>query len=222
MTNLIIVRHGHTALNDGDRFRGITDTPLSDRGLEEASLAAKAIASQWKISAVYSSSVARARMTAEAIGAPFGLKPIEDAGILDMDWGKWTGHTFDDCREHYPEDYRICFEHASAFRAPGGSSFEEVKERSMAAVEAIADRHNGESVVIVTHTVNVRLILIGFLGMSTEFFWRIRQGTCAINVLERDEGGLYYLSEINDTGHTKAMAEARSVAAGLALSGRSA
>lgn len=201
MTNLIIVRHGHTALNNGDRFRGQTPTPLSERGRKEAALTAEAVSSRWKLSAVYTSSVPRAQETAQAIADPFGLKAVDEPGILDMDYGDWTGLSFDEAKAHDPEIYRTCFGRSSQFRAPGGESFEELRERSVAAVKAIAERHEGQDVAIVTHTVIIRLILLGFLDMSTDFFWRIRQGTCAINVIER-EAGQYFLGMINDTCHT--------------------
>lgn len=201
MTKLIIVRHGHTALNNGDRFRGISDTPLSERGRKEARLAAEAIQARWNVKAVYTSSVPRARETAEAIADPFGLRAVDEPGILDMDYGDWTGLAFEEAQARDPEVYRTCFERSSEFRAPRGESFKELRERSVAAVKAIAERHEGEDVAIVTHTVIIRLILLGFLDMSTDFFWRIRQGTCAINVIER-EAGQYYLGMINDTCHT--------------------
>jgi phosphoserine phosphatase len=204
MTTLVLVRHGHTALNDGDRFRGRTDTPLDDQGLREAEITAEAVAARWKPSAVYTSAVSRARTTGEIIGRPFGLAPVEEPGVLDMDYGEWTGLTFDEAKAHDPEAYRLCMERASAFRSPKGESFEELRSRSVASVKAIARRHAGETVVIVSHTVVIRVILLGFLEMSTDHFWRIRQGTCAINVLE-DDGKLFYIEQLNDTCHTRNM-----------------
>ena len=204
MTTLIIVRHGHTALNDGDRFRGRTDTPLDEQGLREAEVSAKAIAERWKLSAVYTSAVSRAHVTGEIIGKPFGLRAIDEPGILDMDYGEWTGLTFEESRSHDPEAYRLCMERPSAFRSPRGESFEELRERSVAAVKAIAERHPNQAVAIVTHNVVNRVILLGFLEMSTDHFWRVRQGTCAINVIEHD-GKLFYMEQMNDTCHTRNM-----------------
>ena len=204
MTTLVIVRHGHTALNDGDRFRGRTDTPLDDQGLREAEVTAKEIAKRWKLSAVYTSSVSRAHVTGEIIGRSFGLPAIDEPGVLDMDYGEWTGLTFDEARAHDPEAYRLCMGKSSAFRPPKGESFEELRERSVAAVKAITLKHPDQAVAIVTHNVVNRVILLGFLGMSTDNFWRMRQGTCAINVLEYD-GKVYNIEQINDTCHTRNM-----------------
>ncbi|NLC81165.1 MAG: histidine phosphatase family protein, partial [Lentisphaerae bacterium] len=138
MTTLIIVRHGHTVLNDGDRFRGRINAPLSEQGMVESEVAAKAVASRWSLSAVYTSSVSRARMTAQAVGAPFGLSAIDEPGILDMDWGEWTGMSFGEASEKYPETYKLCFERPSKFKAPGGQSFEYLRRQSVDTVRAIA------------------------------------------------------------------------------------
>jgi phosphoserine phosphatase len=202
MTTLIIVRHGHTALNDGDRFRGRTNTPLDEQGLREAEVTAKAIAKRWKLSAVYTSSVSRAHVTGEIIGKPFGIPAVDEPGILDMDYGEWTGLTFDEARSHDPQAYKVCMEKPSAFRPPKGESFEELRARSVAAVKSIARRHPDQAVAIVTHNVVNRVILLGFLETSTDHFWRMKQGTCAINVLEYD-GAVYNIEQINDTGHTR-------------------
>jgi broad specificity phosphatase PhoE len=202
MTTLIIVRHGHTALNDGDRFRGRTDTPLDDQGLREAEITAKEISRRWKLSAVYTSSVSRAHVTGEIIGKPFGLSAIDEPGILDMDYGEWTGLTFDEARAHDADAYKLCMERPSAFRPPKGESFEELRERSVAAVKSIAGKHPDQAVAIVTHNVVNRVILLGFLETSTDHFWRMHQGTCAINVLEYD-GKVYNIEQINDTCHTR-------------------
>jgi phosphoserine phosphatase len=204
MTTLIIVRHGHTALNNGDRFRGRTDTPLDDQGLREAEITAKAIAKRWKLSAVYTSSVSRAHVTGEIIGKPFGLPAIDEPGILDMDYGEWTGLTFEEAREHDPAMYKICMETPRLFRPAKGESFEELRERSVAAVKEIAHKHPNQAVAIVTHNVVNRVILLGFLQTTTDLFWQMHQGTCAINVLEYD-GKNYNIEAINDTAHTRGM-----------------
>lgn len=204
MTTLIIVRHGHTALNNGDRFRGRTNTPLDDQGLREAEVTAKAIAQRWKLSAVYTSSVSRAHVTGEIIGKPFGLPAIDEPGILDMDYGEWTGLTFEEAQAHSPKDYEICMGRPSAFRPPKGESFEELRARSVAAVKAIAQKHPDQAVAIVTHNVVNRVILLGFLETTTDLFWRMHQGTCAINVLEYDGKG-YGIELINDTSHIRNM-----------------
>jgi len=53
-----------------------------------------------------------------------------------MDYGEWTGLTFDEARAHDPEAYRLCMEKVERLPASQGRSFEELRERSVAAVKA--------------------------------------------------------------------------------------
>jgi broad specificity phosphatase PhoE len=214
MTTLVIVRHGHTAINDGDRFRGITDTPLSELGLQQSRRTAEEIAGRWRLSAVYTSSVVRARMTALEIGSPFGLEPVDDPGLYDMDYGEWTGLSFEDARMRDAKLFRTCMERPGSFRAPGGQSFEELRGRSMAAALAIAERHEDQAVAIVSHTVIVRLLLLAILGMPTDSFWKLRPGTCALNVVSVSRGGCV-LDCINDGCHVRSLAGKRAATASL-------
>jgi probable phosphoglycerate mutase len=72
----------------------------------------------------------------------------------------------------------------------------------MEAVRELAARHLGKTIVLVGHTVVNRAILLGVLGLRNHRFWRLRQDTCAINVLEVD-GDNYTLVSMNDTCHLK-------------------
>lgn len=202
MTTIVIVRHGHTAWNSNDRFRGLVDVPLDEQGLKEAGLVADAVASRFKAEAIYSSAVDRAMVTAKTIASRFGLPVTVEPGLLDADYGKWTGLSFEEAKARDPELYDICLNRASQFRAPGGDSMEEIRERAVAAVKRLAAEHEGKTIVLVTHTLVIRLILLGILGLSTDNFWRIRQDTCAINILEYDKG-IYYLGAVNDSCHIR-------------------
>jgi broad specificity phosphatase PhoE len=69
MGKLILVRHGHTALNvpgKDERLRGWLDLPLDQQGLQEASETAELL-SNYPVEAIYSSDLRRARQTAEAL-----------------------------------------------------------------------------------------------------------------------------------------------------------
>jgi broad specificity phosphatase PhoE len=70
----------------------------------------------------------------------------------------------------------------------------------MSTVKELAERHPGETIVLVGHTVINRIILLGVLGLGNERFWRLRQDTCAINVFEVEDED-YTLVSMNDTSH---------------------
>ncbi|MCE5192678.1 histidine phosphatase family protein [bacterium] len=205
MTTLVIVRHGHTALNregPNDTFRGTTDTPLDERGLREAKITADAVAARWKPSAIYSSTVPRAMVTAQIIAKSLSLPVIPEPGLLDMNYGAWTGLTMEEVRPRWPELIDTLLNRPGELRAPGGDSMQAVRKRAIRAIKRIAVDHEGETVVLVTHTLVIRLILLGIMGLPTNDFFRIRQDTCAINVLQK-ENGVFYLALVNDSCHIR-------------------
>ena len=90
MAFVYLVRHGQTAWNKSEIFRGRADVPLNERGLKEAELAAEYFRGR-KVDAIYSSPISRAVQTAEKIAGVLGLKVRMHSGITDMSFGDWEG-----------------------------------------------------------------------------------------------------------------------------------
>lgn len=72
----------------------------------------------------------------------------------------------------------------------------------MDTVNELASRHEGQTIVLVGHTVINRIILLGVLGLGNDRFWRLRQDTCAINVFEAKDGD-FTICSLNDTSHLR-------------------
>jgi len=200
MTLIILVRHGETEWNRVERFRGNADIPLSENGLKQAEFLARRIMAQWTPVAIYTSPLSRAIRTAELI-AGFRELPVQiHLGLSDVDYGQWQGLTPDDVKTRWPElfeRWRTCPED---LHFPGGESLAERQKIGVSAVKEIAEKHPGETVVCVGHTVINRLILIGLLDLGMSYFWRIKQDNCALNVIEK-KGALYVCATLNETGH---------------------
>ncbi len=202
MTTLILVRHGQTSWNRVERFRGRADVPLDETGLAQARATGKRVAAAWQPIAVYSSPLSRALSTAEAIAAHFSLPVIPHPDLADIDYGQWQGLTPDEARARWPDALTTWYEAPHQARIPGGETLDNLRARAMACVRDLSARHAGETIVLVGHTVINRIILLGVLGLGNERFWRIRQDTCAINVVEV-EGDTFTLVSLNDTCHLR-------------------
>lgn len=150
IAKLSIVRHGETSANTGGVWHGSTDTPLSDRGREQAkSVGALLAAAPGPFSHIYSSPLQRARHTAEAIAAGLDLAIVEDPGLQEFDLGSWEGKTY---TELY-KDYKL-WDHMKEdphFAPHGGESPQQVVDRYCGALRRIAGAHPGEHVVVVGH-----------------------------------------------------------------------
>jgi len=213
MTRIILVRHGETEWNRVERFRGQADVPLNETGLAQAEATARRIAAEWQLVAVYSSPLSRAVKTAQAIAQQFDLPVHTHRGLTDINYGQWQGLTPDEARERWPEMVDAWYHTPETARIPDGETLNHVRVRTMDAVRELAGRHPGKSIVLVAHTVVNRAILLSVLGLRNHRFWRLGQGTCAINVLELD-GDEFTLVSMNDTCHLKGLAGAQAVYAG--------
>jgi broad specificity phosphatase PhoE len=209
MTRIILVRHGETDWNKQQVFRGRIDVPLNSVGLEQARATGEALGN-YRIDAIYSSPLSRAKETANAIGRFHPYLSIKEAeGFIDIDFGKWQGIPHDRVKEEYKELYDKWQKEPHNVKMPDGESLDDVKLRSMEALNNILTSHENEIVAIASHRVVNKVILCAILGLTNHHFWRIRQDTCAINIFDRSESG-FIISAINDTCHIKAMADSAS------------
>lgn len=104
MTRFLLVRHGQTAWNEPERFRGREDLPLNEMGRRQAESVARRIARDWPdVVAVYASPLQRTMQTAEAIAHARGLTPQPLAGLLDLDYGAWQGLSHQEAAARYDE-----------------------------------------------------------------------------------------------------------------------
>ena len=150
MTRLLLVRHGETDWNADGRLQGQTDRPLSDFGRQQARRLADELATE-DFEAIYSSDLARARETAEIVGARLELPVSFDPDLREKDWGTWERLTA-------VERDRVEF---------AGESTEAHQERILRALERISERHPGDgNVLVVTHGGSMRRVQTATMGMA--------------------------------------------------------
>jgi broad specificity phosphatase PhoE len=207
MTSIYLVRHGQTAWNKEEIFRGRTDVPLDEIGLKQAELVGQYFKGM-EIHGIYSSSLSRAWETAQKIAQIHNLKVQPLQGIFDMSFGKWEGQSHRDIQENDKEIYRQWREEPHLVRLPGGETLNEVRARSMAALEEVIGKHPGKTLVLVSHRVICKALICAILGLDNSHFWQITQDTTAINLIQHKEGK-YILSLMNETCHLKALKEER-------------
>ena len=199
-TTILLIRHGQTEWNRVERFRGQADVELNSTGEEQAEKTAEHISTHWKPVAVFSSPLRRAMKTAELIALSCNVPVHQETRVIDINYGEWQGLTPEEVGEKWPALIRNWFDSPQDPFIPGGESLEEVKARSTTAVFSLVEKYPGNTVVLVGHTVVIRLILLSVLGLQLDRFWIFRQDPCAINVLEV-EGNEFTICLLNDTCH---------------------
>ena len=147
MTLLLLARHGETDWNRDGRFQGHATTRLNEVGRVQS----RALAEQldgMELSAIYSSDLPRALETAEIVAASKGMEVLLEPALREIDVGSWQGCT------------QVELEHAEW----DGETYEQHRERVLAAVRQIAALHAGGQVLLVTHGGSLRRVQEAALG----------------------------------------------------------
>lgn len=201
MTRFILIRHGQTGWNKQERFRGWVDIDLDETGRRQAQAAARRV-SPWGVSAIYSSPLKRALATAQALADIAGLGVNAIDGITDMHFGVWQGMSITEVKDSYPDQFDQWCNRPDALEIPDGETLEDVRIRSVAAIEELATSHEGQTIAVFTHRVVCKVLLCHVLGLGNSHFWQIEQDTTAINVFELEQGKPT-VHLINDTCHLR-------------------
>ncbi len=150
MTELILIRHGETDLNRGPYFQGQIDVALNERGLEQARRLAQRLTGE-SIDVLVCSDLTRTRQTAAPSSAQLGLPPQPLAELREQHFGMFEGLSFPQVMERHPEQWQSWSRHDPEYALPGGESMRQFHARVVAAIHALAARHAGRNVVVVTH-----------------------------------------------------------------------
>ena len=199
-TQIILVRHGETAWNREERFRGRADVPLNETGLAQAWATGERIAASWQVAAVYASPLSRTVKTAEAIAGFFELPVQATPELIDIDYGLWQGLSPEEVASRWPAVLQSWHKDPHLGYPPAGEKLSDVQKRGFSFVKTLPSQYPDQTVVLVGHTVINRAILLEILGWGLHRFWKLGQDPCAINVFETD-GRDFALVSLNDTGH---------------------
>jgi probable phosphoglycerate mutase len=155
---ILLARHGETDDNrEPIRAQGFRDTPLNETGRRQAAELAERVAAEGIVS-LWSSDLARARQTAEIVGARIGLRRRLDPRLREADRGRWEGRLFIDIAREEPELYAAWRRAGEQFRFPGGESLRDQLDRVKASLHDI--RATGElPALVVCHGGTIRVML---------------------------------------------------------------
>lgn len=208
MIRIILIRHGRTAWNvdegQGERFRGLTDLPLAEEGVAQAQITARRLANT-PLTAIYSSPLQRAFRTAQIIAEPHGLAVHPLPGLGSMNYGEWAGRTYAEVASRWPELYQKWRHDPFSIRIPGGESTVELRDRAVAAVQEVLNRHrDGETIVLISHQVVTRTLVCTLAGLPNVSCWRVRQDLCNLSRFDYEPTtGTFVVVGLNDTCHLR-------------------
>ena len=203
MSRVYLVRHGQTAWNVGEIFRGRADIPLDETGKGEVHLAGEALKDE-TLHAVYTSPLSRSMETAENIAKFHDISVTPLDAIIDISYGEWEGLGNQEVQQKYPELHALWLSEPHKVLFPGGESLDEVRSRTMAAMEDLLLKHQDENFALVAHRAPNKVICCALLGLDNSHFWRIQQDTACTNLFVY-RNGQWIISYLNDTSYLKSL-----------------
>ena len=143
MTTMLVARHGQSEWNAVGRWQGQADTPLSDRGRDQARVAADRLGT---VDVIVASDLQRATETAAIISRALGVGPVVVEGRLrERDAGEWSGLTRAEIERDWPG-----FLEAGRL-PPGFEPAEALRARVRAGLDAVAEAYAGAEVLVISH-----------------------------------------------------------------------
>ena len=196
-TLVLFVRHGQTPTT-GKLLPGrAAGLHLADTGTAQAVAAAERIAGLTKVDAIYASPLERARETAAPIGKALDQKVRIEKGLLECDFGDWTGAELKALMK-LPE-WTTVQRSPSTFRFPSGESFLEMQTRMVSTIDRLRGAHPGGVIVCVSHADPIKAAVSHAMGTHIDLFQRIVISTCSISAVAYSTGGPIVLT-VNSTG----------------------
>ena len=196
-TLILLVRHGLTPTTGKILPGRASGLHLAETGQTQAQAAADRIAALARVDAVYASPLERARETAAPIAKARNLKVHIDKGLLECDFGEWTGAELKQLMK-LPE-WNTVLRAPSTFRFPSGESFTEMQGRIVNAIDRLRAAHEGGVVVCVSHADPIKAAVAHAMGTHIDLFQRIVISPCSVTAIAYSAGGPVVLT-VNSTG----------------------
>jgi broad specificity phosphatase PhoE len=200
---LIIARHGETVDNARGVAQGWSDSDLSELGRDQARSLGRRIAG-FEVTRIFSSTLPRARKTAEIVAEESGLEVVELDDLREINCGDWEGVSFEEVRRNDPTTFRAWLDDPTT-PCPGGESFADVAVRVKRGLATIVRRETEAGVdvprpLVVSHGLAIRIMASGLLGFPLAIARNLLQDNAAINIFERRFDS-FVLRTWNDTSH---------------------
>ncbi len=174
MVHLVLVRHGQSEWNEKNLFTGWRDPDLTQKGMDEARAAGKALAATGlQFDLAYTSKLQRAQKTlALLLGeqGQTGLETIENQALNERDYGDLAGLNKDDAREKWGADQVHIWRRSFDTPPPGGESLKDTAERVLPYYEMaiLPQLKAGKTVLIAAHGNSLRALLMQLEGLSRD------------------------------------------------------
>jgi probable phosphoglycerate mutase len=206
-TRVFLARHGATTLSVEDRFAGVTDVDLSAAGRRQAASLGERLSGE-PIAAVYASPLKRTMETAAIAAAAHELAPQAEAGLREIDHGRWEGLLRSEAEQRFPQEYAAWEADPFTFALEGGEAGLQVLARALPVLRRIVFDHPNATVLVVSHKATIRLLVSSLLGFDPRGYRdRLDQHPACLNIIDFRDAVRARLMLFNDVSHYQGVPE---------------
>jgi len=199
---LLLIRHGESVGNLEGRMQGQFDSPLTDRGRDQArALLARLQGEGWKPAGIYSINLCRSAETAGILAAGLDTPVTLDARLREYDIGVLSGVIWREVEVLYPEVWRRLHQDEVEAAIPGEEGLDAFHRRlSSAAADILSAHQEDETVTVVAHGGSLGMILVYLLHLAPRRPLPFRFDNTSLSIVDVGPRGMR-LTLMNCTCH---------------------
>lgn len=186
MLQVYLVRHGETVWNAARRIQGQSDSPLTEKGEQQAHQVGERVKSLG-ITHVIASDLGRTRRTAEIIADACGCTVTLDARLRELNMGCLEQRPLDGLTKEEENWRKTLVDGTTAGRIPGGESMAEMAARMHEALNALLELPAGSRPLIVSHGMALGVLVSTILGLPAHAERRLRLRNCSISRVDHQQ-----------------------------------
>lgn len=183
MLQVYLVRHGETIWNAERRIQGQSDSPLTEKGQQQAHQVGERV-KRLGITQIISSDLGRTQQTAKIIADVCGCTVTTDVRLRELDMGVLEKRLLDSLTAE-EEQWRSALVNGTEHgRIPQGESMAEMAARMQEALNACLNLPAGSRPLLVSHGMALGVLLSTLLGLPAHAERRLRLRNCSISRLD--------------------------------------
>ncbi|WP_181817769.1 histidine phosphatase family protein [Psychromonas sp. B3M02] len=167
MTDVYLIRHGETLFNQQGCFQGHSDSPLTEKGQQQA----LQLAEYFKViplQQLYCSDLGRAQASALPLASAQQLTIKTSEQLREISYDYLDGQPKLQLTAQDKQKLQRLFSGELGYRIGEGETLQEVQERIVNKLNEIALRHPGESIAVVTHGLSIVMLLKHILHIPVD------------------------------------------------------
>ena len=197
-TTVMLIRHGENDWTETHKLAGRTSgVHLNNFGRLQAAALGNRLA-EVDFGAIYASPLERTVETARAIAQHHKLELETCPGLLEVDYGDWTGEKI--AKLAKTPSWPVIQFYPSGAGFPQGETMYGMQARFVQEINRLATKHPGQTIVVVGHADLIKSAVAHYLGVHLDLFQRIVISTASITTIMLGRLGPRVI-QVNDTNH---------------------